>query len=134
MLAIECNRCGRSGWVRPDEVSLLVRPEGCRLFRFTCQSCGLRAERCLAEEELELLVGAGVKPIVVPAEAVEEHGGAPLTLNDLIDLHLLLESPGWEERLAPRRRGSRFAWPRRRVGQRGEPETGRRPETGAPAG
>ncbi|MBI3648651.1 MAG: hypothetical protein HY240_07885 [Actinobacteria bacterium] len=38
--------------------------------------------------------------IDVPAEVLESHDGPPLTLDDLIDLHFLLESDGWKRQLA----------------------------------
>lgn len=99
MLVIHCSRCGERVTVSPDEIGLWQRPDGCSLFRFTCPRCGRRSGECLAESDLDVLRSAGVSGIVVPAEALEDHGGPPLTLDDLIDLHFLLESKGWERRL-----------------------------------
>lgn len=86
--------------VPPEEVGLWKRPDGCHLLRFTCPACGRGSGRCLRRDDLELLRSEGVTSIVVPAEGLESHDGPLLTLDDLIDLHFLLESDGWERRLA----------------------------------
>ncbi len=100
MLTIQCSECGEKVLVRPQEVGLWKRPDACNLFRFTCPVCGRGSGGCLGEEALELLRSEGVMGIDVPAEALESHDRPTLTLDDLIDLHLLLESDGWERPLA----------------------------------
>lgn len=100
MLMIECSECGQKVVVPPAEVALWKRPDGCNLLRFTCPACGRGTGGCLQRDDLELLRSEGVTGIDVPAEALESHDGPPLTLDDLIDLHFLLESDGWERRLA----------------------------------
>lgn len=99
MLVIQCSRCGQRVKVPPDEVGLWRRPDGCSLFRFPCPECGLEGGGCLQQSDFEVLRTAGVHGVVVPAEAIEDHSGPPLTLDDLIDLHFLLESKGWEKRI-----------------------------------
>lgn len=100
MLMIKCSECREKVAIPPQEVALWKRPDGCNLLRFTCPACGRGSSRCLGEDSLELLRTEGVTGIDVPAEALESHDGPPLTLDDLIDLHFLLESDGWERRLA----------------------------------
>lgn len=51
---------------------------------------------CVESGDVVTLGKAGVATIVVPGEALEEHEGPPLTLDDLIDFHLLLQAGGWE--------------------------------------
>lgn len=100
MLMIECSECGQKVGVPPAEVALWRRPDGCSLLRFTCPACGRGTGGCLRRDDLELLRSEGVTGIDVPAEALETHNGPQLTLNDLIDLHFLLESDGWASGLA----------------------------------
>jgi hypothetical protein len=50
-------------------------------------------------EDVEVLRLAGLRATSVPDEVLEEHTGPPISWNDLIDFHFLLESPGWEELL-----------------------------------
>ncbi len=102
MLMIQCSECGEKVSVPPQEVGLWKSPDGCNLFRFTCPACGHESGGCLGADDLELLRSKGVTGIVVPAEGFESHDGPPLELDDLIDLHFLLQSDGWERRLAQR--------------------------------
>lgn len=117
MLMIKCPECGEKVAVPPEDVGVWKRPDGCNLLRFTCPACGRASGRCLRREDLELLRSEGVTSIVVPAESLESHDGPALTLDDLIDLHFLLESEGWERRLAKPTGGGR---PRRLVRAKGK--------------
>jgi hypothetical protein len=69
---------------------------------------------------VDLLRSEGVTGIGVPVEALEEHKGPPLTLDDHIDLHFLLESDGWRGRFAQTTAPSRM---RRITRTRGERRT-----------
>jgi hypothetical protein len=58
---------------------------------------------------IELLVSSGVRKQVwrLPAEVREPHyAGAPLTPDDILDFHLLLERDGWLADLEQTLRGS----------------------------
>lgn len=55
-----------------------------------------RKRWCLGANGVNLLRSEGVTGFDVPAEALEERESPPLTLDDLIDLHFLLESDGWQ--------------------------------------
>ena len=110
MVAIRCSECGERVLIPPEAIGLWKRPDGCNLLRFTCPTCGLGSEGCLGDDGLELLRSDGVTAIDVPAEALEDHDGPPLTLDDLIDLHFLLESGDWGDRFA---RTTARRWKRR---------------------
>lgn len=83
------------------ELAVSERPEA-SWYAFTCPSCNQRVQKHAEERVVELLIAEGVTPTTwtVPAEADEQHEGPPLTLDDLLDLHLVLEEPDWFERLA----------------------------------
>lgn len=64
----------------------------CR-YAFTCPKCGQRASKPCPQAVYAMLVQAGAIPsrVRVPAEAVEDHHGAPLTWDDVLDFALALE-------------------------------------------
>lgn len=64
---------------------------------FRCPECGLGVSKDADERVVELLVSSGVHMDVwhVPAELLEEKAGPALTLDDVLDFHLLLEGDNW---------------------------------------
>jgi uncharacterized protein YlaI len=66
-------------------------------YAFVCPECTERVQKHADERVVELLIAEGVSPTSwqFPAELLEEHTGAPLTMDDLLDFHLLLASPDW---------------------------------------
>lgn len=97
MSAITCPRCGRM-LGPPDGAMSVWRRPGCDLLRVSCPACGAKlGKTCVADEEVALLRRLEVPLFNVPAEALEKHSGPPLSPDDLIDLHFLLESERvWE--------------------------------------
>jgi predicted RNA-binding Zn-ribbon protein involved in translation (DUF1610 family) len=71
-------------------------------YSFACPRCGDSVRRDASPRILALLVSAGVRTEVWhrPAELLEPREGPPLTSDDLLDFHLLLNEPGWFDRLA----------------------------------
>jgi len=68
---------------------------------FRCPTCRMSVVKPAEPRVVDLLVASGVRlehwdP---PAELFEPHPGEPLTHDDLIDFHRLLEQPDWFERL-----------------------------------
>lgn len=61
---------------------------------FFCGGCESTIEKPVGPEVITKLVDAGVvaERWVVPAEALEEHAGAPFTPDDLLDLGLFLRN------------------------------------------
>jgi hypothetical protein len=59
--------------------------------------CHKRIQKAADDRAIELLIAEGVSPQrwELPAELLETHDGPPLNLDDLLDLHLLLEDPNW---------------------------------------
>lgn len=77
-------------------------------YRFSCPECELLVEKPADEQIARLLTTGGVPvedtPQAATRTALARHPelpppGPPLTLDDLIDLHLALAEPGWLDRL-----------------------------------
>lgn len=115
LLGTTCPACDAQVRVPPDQVRLYllqvgdVEPLG-GLYLFTCPSCEEVVGRLADNRITEVLLLAGVPvaevtaagtPLgdagVVPRRSHPEDppGGPPLTHDDLLDLHLLLEQPDW---------------------------------------
>lgn len=71
-------------------------------YAFNCPECEQRIQKPASDKAIELLISEGVKPnyFTMPAEALETHDGPPLTVDDLIELHELLERDDWFDALA----------------------------------
>lgn len=71
---------------------------------FRCPTCGRANAHDSDEATLEVLVtlGAPVQHWHAPAELIEARPvGAVLTLDDLLDFHLLLQHADWFDQLVP---------------------------------
>lgn len=107
-----CPACGEVD-LRPDEVSLhLVRaPDGIvrpgSSYRFNCPDCDETVTKPADERIAQLLTTGGVpvEELDDPIDDRPEHPehpvpGPPLTYDDLLDLHLILQDEDWFDRLA----------------------------------
>jgi len=70
-------------------------------YRFRCPACGEAVTRTASERIVDLLVSAGAaqEPWSWPAELRERPTGPPLTPDDLLDLHVMLDDDNWFEGL-----------------------------------
>jgi predicted RNA-binding Zn-ribbon protein involved in translation (DUF1610 family) len=105
-----CPRCGEVD-MGPDAISLSVRPNGREgSYRFTCPSCADDVEKRADRKIVALLVSAGVDIDPGDAEAAaaiphpelfDQLGelrtdlGPPITADDLIEFHYLLEDEAY---------------------------------------
>ena len=66
-------------------------------YRFRCPTCGHQVTRAASERIVDLLLSAGApsETWTWPAELRERPGGPPLTPDDLLDLHVLLDDDHW---------------------------------------
>jgi predicted RNA-binding Zn-ribbon protein involved in translation (DUF1610 family) len=98
-----CPRCGDVE-LQPMDLQLRVCSMAvASTYHFTCPRCEEIIVKPAADGRVvTLLQSVGVPTVVweLPAELSETHEGPPLTMDDLIDLHLLLDSANWAERLA----------------------------------
>jgi hypothetical protein len=92
--------CGDCGDVELGAGDVTVRlcadtDEGTYVFR--CPRCELAAVRAAEPLIVELLVHAGVRleHWTLPAELSERPGGPPLSHDDLIDFHEILQDDAW---------------------------------------
>jgi rRNA maturation protein Nop10 len=77
-------------------------------YTFQCPACGGAVAKAASARIVELLVGSGVRMDVwrLPAELGEPRHGPPLTPDDLLDFHELLDGDRWEADLAAAQRRS----------------------------
>jgi len=71
-------------------------------YSFACPRCREHVAREATPRILSLLVSAGVRTDVwhQPAELHEAHEGPPISADDLLDFHLMLDRDDWFDRLA----------------------------------
>ncbi|MFI5053686.1 MAG: hypothetical protein ACHQDE_04935 [Acidimicrobiia bacterium] len=70
-------------------------------YRFRCPECAQTVNRPASPRIVDLLVSAGAphERWSWPAELAESRCGPPLTSDDLLDLHALLEDDSWFQQL-----------------------------------
>lgn len=96
-----CPRCGEvtlpSGQV---EVQVCAQTqEGS--YSFSCPACAMHISRDADRRVVQILVSGGVKVRVweLPAELYELKSGDPISWDDVLDFHTLLESDSWFQKL-----------------------------------
>ncbi|HEX5950618.1 MAG TPA: hypothetical protein VFZ96_06415 [Actinomycetota bacterium] len=97
-IRIKCPTCGEVD-LSPEEMSLFMAPSGDRLsYSFTCPECSLEVDRPASRKTAALLIAAGVEtipiddePVLPPEDRSPAPDAPPLTLDDLIELHFLLQ-------------------------------------------
>ncbi len=98
----QCPACG-DVQLRIDDLTVRVCDDhkSPSAYRFTCPGCEQTVEREASPRIVELLVSAGAPHETWnwPAELTEPRSGPPLTHDDLLDLHVLLEDDTWFQQL-----------------------------------
>lgn len=98
-----CPRCGDTELKPADLVLHVCSIVDASTYHFTCPRCQEIVVKPAADGRVvTLLQSVGVPTTLweLPAELSETHEGPPLTIDDLIDLRLLLDRPDWAEQLA----------------------------------
>jgi hypothetical protein len=98
-----CPRCGDVE-LTPSDIELRI----CSLseastYHFTCKRCDKIVAKPAADERVVMLltsVGVPTTQWGLPEELEEQHDGPPISIDDLIDLRLLLERPDWADELS----------------------------------
>ena len=93
VLSVLCPSCGEVD-LMSDQVWLVIASAAERShYRFRCSTCDQSVRRHADETVIALLAElVAVEELHIPAEALESHGGPPLTSDDLLDLMLALDA------------------------------------------
>jgi len=89
-----CPSCGDVE-LTPQQVRLVVcSVKSWSYYAFTCTSCLEEVRKPAGRDVVTLLISGGVvaEPWSIPAEALEEHEGAVLCYDDVLDFALWLEN------------------------------------------
>ncbi|HSX15151.1 MAG TPA: hypothetical protein VLE72_04620 [Candidatus Saccharimonadales bacterium] len=70
-------------------------------YSFNCPKCRVNCAKQCTQKFLKELVdhGAHLEVWHLPAELEEPHHGDPISPDDLLDFHFLLDSPDWHQNL-----------------------------------
>lgn len=92
-----CPRCGTVERTPADFELAVCDDASASWYAFVCPTCTERVQKHADERVVALLIAEGVAPHrwALPMELTETHDGPPISLDDILDFHLLLEQPGW---------------------------------------
>jgi hypothetical protein len=101
-----CPGCGEVDLTADDILLRIGATRGVNTYGFSCPNCGIFVEKPADERVIRLLLSGGVMPMLVhvPAEVLEARDGPPLTHDDLLAFHELLEREDWFDQLKSHRR------------------------------
>jgi hypothetical protein len=94
VIKAECPGCGVVRLGAPDLTVRVCSDDGSSAYTFQCRECGAAVHHDISSGVVELLVSAGVQRTDWrwPAELSEHTDAPPLTVDDLLDFHLLASS------------------------------------------
>jgi hypothetical protein len=89
-----CPTCGDVELTTKDVVVRVCADDNTGSYSFGCPQCAVRVVKTAEQHVLDLLGGSGVDVVVwtLPAELAERRGGGPITHDDLMDFHDLLQN------------------------------------------
>ena len=96
-----CPGCGEVE-LTPEDIELRVCTQpSSSYYQFVCPLCDDTVRKPADDRVVQLLISGGVAATVwqLPDEVREMRAGPPLTTDDLLDFHLLLEQGDWFDRL-----------------------------------
>ncbi len=101
-----CPGCGEVDLTVDDIVLRIGARTSVNTYGFTCPDCGDYVQKSADDRVVRLLLSGGVIPVPVhvPAEVLEPREGPPITYDDLMDFHELLQTDAWYEQLDKLRR------------------------------
>ncbi len=102
-----CDHCGDIEMTSRDLTVRVCRDNGVGTYCFSCPLCRQIGVREVEPRVVELLVSSGVRLETwsLPAELGEEHCTVPITHDDLLDFHALLQTDDWMAELEELTRG-----------------------------
>lgn len=102
LIRATCTDCGDVE-LRSRDISVRTcRNTGESTYLFRCPVCRMVEVRPAESHVVDVLLAAGVDVTEwrLPAELNEPRGGRPITHDDVLDFHALLETADWYDRLA----------------------------------
>lgn len=97
-----CSECGDVELTTRDVAVRVCTHDNQGTYSFRCPSCAQVIVKAAEPRIIELLVASGVKLTTwsMPAELTEPRaGGEPISHDDLLDFHALMQSPDWIDNL-----------------------------------
>ncbi len=97
-----CPECGDIELTTKDMKVRVCAADNSGAYVFRCPECQLAVTKSAEQRIVDLLVSSGVVLEIwrLPAELSEVHEGNPLTHDDLLEFHELLQSDAWFSKLA----------------------------------
>ena len=100
-----CPACGEVA-LTADDIVLRIGPvDETNSYGFSCPRCEQFVEKSADERVVRLLLSGGVRPcpVHVPAEVLEYRSGPPISHDDILEFHQLLETDDWFEEMLTKR-------------------------------
>jgi hypothetical protein len=96
-----CGDCGDVELTTADVTVRVCLEDNSGSYVFRCPRCSMTVVKPAEPRIVDLLVASGVELSTwqLPAELYEDRGGEPLTHDDLLDFHDLLDDDNWFDRL-----------------------------------
>ena len=96
-----CPDCGEVDLTADDVLLRIGASAAGNTYGFSCPTCSEFVEKPADERIVRLLLSGGVMPVLfqVPAEAMEAHNGPPISHDDILRFHEMLESDDWFDQL-----------------------------------
>ena len=103
-----CPSCGDVQLTADDLTVRVCSDDERGSYNFRCPECRRAVAKEASRRIVDLLVSSGVRMQVwrLPAELAEGRVGPPLTPDDLLDFHLLLQDDAWFDEVAAQVRRS----------------------------
>jgi hypothetical protein len=96
-----CPGCGEVDLTAEDILLRIGASRTVNTYGFTCPVCGDFVQKSADDRIVRLLLSGGVVPVPVhvPAEALEVHDGPPISHDDILNFHEMLEKDDWIKQL-----------------------------------
>lgn len=96
-----CPTCGEVDLTAEDVLLRIGGNKTSNTYGFSCPTCTDFVEKPADERIVRLLLSGGVMPVLIhiPAEALEQHDGPPISHDDLLAFHEILKGDDWMDEL-----------------------------------
>ena len=101
VIKASCHDCGDVELAVHDLEVRVCTTDAQGTYVFRCPSCLMSVAKPAEQRVVEMLVASGVSLVEwdLPAELFEHRAGAPISHDDLIDFHHLLQDDDWFDAL-----------------------------------